>query len=432
MATHDDLPVILTPVDCTVAVPGSKSIANRALVCAALAGVGTELSNVPDGDDSVAMVRGLRALGINVSEVQAGTLRFDSALDLSSGASVRIDAHLAGTTSRFLTALCALRSTASVIDGADALRGRPMRDLHDALERLGAHVNPLVAKGHLPVEVSRGALRGGEIDIPGDVSSQFVTALLLIGPYLRGGLSIVVMGDRVSNSYIEMTVAVMRDFGAEVDFVETERGLRVAVSEGTYVPRHYAIEPDASSASYPLAIAAVSGGAVTVEGLGEASLQGDAQFAKVLGQMGCEVEFGSDSVTVRRDLSKPLRGIDINMVDMSDLVPTVAVVALFAGDATRIRGVGFIRHKESDRLGDLAGELRLCGAGIVEVEDGLIIEPAPLTGAHLGTHHDHRLAMSFAVMAGRVPGVSVDDPNVVTKSWPGFWAMREAMAASGV
>ena len=432
MAAHDDLPVITAPVNCTVAVPGSKSIANRALVCAALAGGGTELSNVPDGDDSTAMIHGLRALGVDIVGSDNGTLRFESALDLSSERFVRVDARLAGTTSRFLTALCALRAGGAVIDGAAALRGRPMLDLHDALERLGAHVNPLGDRGHLPVEVSLGGLRGGEIDIPGAVSSQFTTALLLVAPYLQGGLTLVVSGDRVSNSYIEMTVAVMREFGARIECVENEAGLRVVVFEGAYVPRYYAIEPDASSASYPLAIAAVSGGAVTIDGLGQTSLQGDAQFARVLELMGCEVEVGLDSVTVRRDLAKPLRGIDINMVDMSDLVPTLAVVALFAGDVTRIRGVGFIRRKESDRLGDLAAELRLCGAGIVEVEDGLIIEPAPLVGAHLGTHHDHRLAMSFAVLAGRVSGISLDDPSVVSKSWPGYWSMRAAMAASGV
>jgi 3-phosphoshikimate 1-carboxyvinyltransferase len=146
--------------------------------------------------------------------------------------------------------------------------------------------------------------------------------------------------------------------------------------------------------------------------------------------MGCEVEWGDTSITVRRDLAQPLRGIDIDMVDMSDLVPTVAVVALFAAEPSRIRGVGFIRAKESDRLGDLARELAKCGASVVETTDGLMIQPGPLRGAHLATHHDHRLAMCFAVLAGRVADISIDDPGVVSKSWPGFWATREAMVAS--
>ena len=431
MAGHGHIAVIDSPVDCTVSVPGSKSIANRALVCAALAGNGTEVANIPDGDDSVAMVHALRDLGLSVDEVASGTMRFDGGIDLASDRFVRVDAKLAGTTSRFLTALCALRHGPSVIDGGEALRARPMADLHDALAQLGGHVNPLDRAGHLPVEVSLGALRGGEISIPGGVSSQFTSALLLIAPYLRGGLRLVVEGDRVSNSYIEMTVAVMRDFGAQIEMLERADGLRLEIPEGRYESRYYAIEPDASSASYPLAIAAVAGGAVTIEGLGTTSLQGDAAFADVLALMGCRVDRGLDSITVRRDLSQPLKGIDINMVDMSDLVPTVAAVGLFAVGPTRIRGVEFIRHKESDRLGDLTAELRKCGAGIVEVDDGLIIEPSPLVGAHLGTHHDHRLAMCFAVVAARISGISIDDPAVVSKSWPGFWSAREAIAASG-
>lgn len=431
MTSSRDISVAVGPVDCTVAVPGSKSIANRALVCAALAGGGTEIANVPDGDDSVAMIRSLRDLGVDIAEPDIGTFRFMAGLDLESARPVRVDAGLAGTTSRFLTALCALRSGPTVVDGGEALKRRPMADLHDALAALGGHVNSFGQPGHLPVEVSRGGIRGGDIEIPGSVSSQFTTALLLIAPYLRGGLRLVVSGDRVSNSYIEMTVAVMRDFGAVVDFVESDRGLRVVVSEGSYQSRYYAVEPDASSASYPLAMAAVGGGAVTIEGLGSGSLQGDTAFAEVLDRMGCGVTVGLDSVTVRRNLADALKGIDINMVDMSDLVPTLAVVALFAGESTRIRGVGFIRRKESDRLGDLAAELRKCGASIVEVDDGLIIEPAALHGAHLGTHDDHRLAMAFAVLAGRVTGISIDDPDVVSKSWPGFWAARRQIAESG-
>ena len=361
-----DIPVFDSPIDVTVEVPGSKSIANRALVCAALAGDGSTVANVPDGDDSVAMVHGLRDIGIAVDSPDVGTYRFASGLDLSSSRYARIDAGLAGTTSRFLTALCALRATPSIIDGGDALRRRPMADLHDALAALGAHVNPVDRVGHLPVEVAAGGLRGGEIEIPGGVSSQFATALLLIGPYLRGGLRLVVSGDRVSDSYLDMTVRVIRDFGVDASVDELASGRRFTVPEGRYVPRFYAVEPDASSASYPLAFAAVCGGSVTVPHLTADSLQGDAGFADILGRMGCTVEWGDTSVTVRRELAHALRGVDIDMVDMSDLVPTLAVVALFASEPSRIRGVGFIRAKESDRLGDLARELAKCGASVVD------------------------------------------------------------------
>lgn len=422
-----EIPVFDVPVDATVEVPGSKSIANRALVCAALAGDGATVTNVPDGDDSIAMIHGLRALGVEIEDLGGGSFRFVTGLDLDSSRHARIDAGLAGTTSRFLTAVCTLRATPSIIDGGEALRLRPMADLHEALTALGAHVNPLDQAGHLPVEVAAGGVRGGEIEIPGGVSSQFTTALLLVAPYLRGGLRVVVAGNRVSDSYLEMTLSVMREFGVDASSHDVPNGRCFVVPEGTYSSRFYAVEPDASSASYPLALVAVCGGAVTVPYLTADSLQGDAGFADLLGRMGCDVEWGSTSVTVRRDLEHALRGIDVDMVDMSDLVPTLAVVALFAAEPSRIRGVGFIRAKESDRLGDLARELSKCGARVTEMADGLLIEPAVLRGAHLGTHHDHRLAMSFAVMAGRVAGVSVDDPDVVSKSWPGFWAVREAM-----
>ena len=419
-----------SPIDCTVVVPGSKSIANRALVCAAFAGEGTTVANVPDGDDSVAMMQGLRALGVDISEAGDGIFRFGSAIDIESARFARVDAGLAGTTSRFLTAVCALRAGGAIVDGAAALRGRPMADLHDALEALGAHVNPIDARGHLPVEVSAGAIRGGEIEIPGGVSSQFATALLLVAPYLRGGLRLVVAGERVSDSYLEMTVEVMRDFGIDASINDTAKGRIVTVPEGRYVPRHYEVEPDASSASYPMALVAVCGGSVTIPNLTADSLQGDVAFADILEEMGCRVERGLTSISVHRDLDRPLRGIDIDMVDVSDLVPTVAVVALFAAEGSRIRGVGFIRAKESDRLGDLARELSKTGASVVETDDGLIVQPSAIHGAHLETHHDHRLAMGFSVLAGRIAGVSIDDPSVVSKSWPGFWSVREQMRAT--
>jgi 3-phosphoshikimate 1-carboxyvinyltransferase len=422
------------PLDCEVSVPGSKSIANRALVCAALAGNDTTLFGVPDGDDAQALIESLCRLGVIMSDEDAGTggrtLRFVTAVGLDATDTVRLDARLAGTTSRFLTALCALREGTAVIDGFESLRRRPMADLHDALRGLGAQVVSMESPGHLPVEVSRSVLRGGEVEIDGSTSSQFTTALLLIAPYLRGGLRVIVTGPRVSDSYLLMTTRVMAEFGADVVTSETLRGLEILVGEGTYVPCAYRVEADASSASYPLAMAAVCGGAVTVPGLSADSLQGDVGFARILEQMGCDVDWGPDSVTVRRHLEHPLRGIDVDLVDMSDLVPSVAVVALFAAETSRIRGVGFIRHKESDRLGDLAAELEKCGARIAVMDDGLVIDPAPMHGSRLATHHDHRLAMAFAVLGARLPGIEIEDPDVVTKSWPGYWATRESILAT--
>jgi 3-phosphoshikimate 1-carboxyvinyltransferase len=251
---------------------------------------------------------------------------------------------------------------------------------------------------------------------------------MLIGPYLPGGLELALTSELVSRPYVEMTAQVMANFG---DTNVIIGGRDVVVPASTYRPATVAIEPDASSASYPLAIAAVRGGHLTVGGLGRGSLQGDARFAGLLGAMGCTVEIAAGRTNVSRSSTTELRGIDVDMADISDLVPTVAAVALFAETPTRITGVGFIRGKESDRLGDLARELRNLGGDVDETDDGLLVRPSA-SALHWGvvnTHHDHRLAMAFAVVGCAVPGVEVVDPEVVSKSWPGFWNMLDGLAS---
>jgi 3-phosphoshikimate 1-carboxyvinyltransferase len=413
------------PVDAVVAVPGSKSIANRALVCAALAPGTSELANVPDGDDTAAMLAGLTAMGAVVDA--AGTrVRLTGIGDPRGIGEIEVHAALAGTTSRFLTALAALGSGPVTIDGFPALRRRAFAPLHDALVQLGVRVTPGDSWGHLPVTV-QGPPVAGAVSIPGDVSSQYITALMLIGPSLPDGLRLELTSALVSRPYVEMTAAVMEAFGvAGVDVGRTH----VHVAPLRYVTTHYEVEPDASSASYPLAVAAVRGGRVEVTGLGDRSLQGDARFADLLGAMGCMVERRGDATAVSRADGVGLRGIEVDMADVSDLVPTVAAVAIFADTPTRISGVGFIRGKESDRLGDLAGELGALGGAVEETDDGLVVHPSRdrLHGATLATHHDHRLAMAFGVVGTVVAGVEVDDPDVVTKSWPGFWQMLDGLA----
>lgn len=411
------------PPVASVAVPGSKSIANRALVCAALAPGRSELTNVPDGDDTTAMVDCLSGLGRQVA-VDGSRVTVDgSGLD-GSGEPRALHAALAGTTSRFVTALAALGSGPVTVDGDPPLRRRPFGPLHDALGQLGVTVTAHDGPGRLPVTV-QGPPTGGRVEIRGDVSSQYVTALMLIGPYLPGGLELRLTSPLVSRPYVELTAAVMTWFGAEGLAMGEDL---IVVEPGSYRAATVAVEPDASSASYPLAVAAVTGGTVTVDGLGSASLQGDAAFAGILARMGCDVDMTDRTVRVTGPAT--LQGVDLDMADVSDLVPTVAVVASLAGTPTRIRGVGFIRAKESDRLGDLAGELRRAGADVDATADGLEIRPTSsgLHGARLATHHDHRLAMSFAVLGTVVPGVVVEDPGVVSKSWPGFWSMLDGLS----
>lgn len=412
------------PVDAVVPVPGSKSIANRALVCAALASGRSELTNVPDGDDSEAMMSCLRELGLRV-ELAGDRVSIDGIGTGWSAEPRRLHAALAGTTSRFVTGMAALGSGPITIDGDPPLRRRPFGPLLEALVELGVTVTPHRAAGHLPVTVT-GPPTSGDVAMRGDVSSQYVTALMLIGPLLPGGLRLTLTTPLVSRPYVELTEAVMAWFGVGSASVAADH---VTVGPGEYRAAEVAVEPDASSASYPLAVAAVAGGTITVPGLGSGALQGDARFADLLAEMGCGVVRGDGGVTVTG--GGALRGIDVDMADISDLVPTVAVVAACAATPSRIRGVGFIRAKESDRLGDLTRELQAAGVDIDETADGLLIRPSGhrLRAARLGTHHDHRLAMAFAVLGAVVGGIEVEDPGVVSKSWPGFWDAFEALGA---
>ncbi len=419
-------------VDATVRIAGSKSIANRALICAALADGTSVVRNLPEGDDTVAMLACLHALGVAThtgeaaeTEAAGATVSVAGRPNLRPEPGTKLFAGLAGTTSRFVTALAALAGVPLVIDGHGPLRERPFGPLFDALRQMGVDVITGERAAGLPVTVI-GPPTQGVVRISGDVSSQFVTALMLIGPYLNSGLRIELTTPLVSRPYVELTASVMAAFGV-TDVEVDERHIRVGV--GTYQAAELFIEPDASSASYPLAIAAVVGGKITVPGLGRQALQGDARFADVLASMGCSVEYRADSVTVSRDAGTALNGIDIDMADISDLVPTLAVVAASATTTTNISGVGFIRSKESDRLGDLAAELRKAGVSIDELADGLQIRPslATLRPAQLATHHDHRLAMAFGVLGTLVPGIEVESPAVVSKSWPEFWTTLEEL-----
>jgi len=400
-------------VDIAVSVPGSKSLANRALVIGGLSGH-CEIDNVPDGDDCVAMVEAIGLLGGEVSQV-GSTVRIGHPIDLARSSPVTLDARLAGTTSRFLVGLASLVVGQTTITGEEALRRRPLGDLLEALSSQGARVTS--DGGRLPVTVSRGSLHGGKISIQGDVSSQFISALMLIGPYLEGGLALDVLGDPVSSSYVALTASVMHEFGIESHVT----GSRVVVPAGVYQASRYVVAPDASSASYPLALAAIRGGTVRIPGLLRARDQGDYRIVEMLERSGCVIRVEGDDIVLTREARTSLRAIDVDMRDCSDLVPTWAVVATQSVGTTRISGIGFIRNKESDRIGDLARELRVLGADIRETDDGLEIVGGQLHGGALETHHDHRLAMAFGVLGSVVEGVRLDDAGVVSKSWPSFW-----------
>jgi 3-phosphoshikimate 1-carboxyvinyltransferase len=412
------------PLDARVRPPGSKSLTNRALVCAALAPGRSVLRGALVADDTAAMVEALRALGASV-EVGASEIAVTGpALAGSPGGVIDLDARLSGTTVRFLLAVLALGPGQYRLDGAPPLRARPMADGIAALRSLGAEVVEEGVPGHLPVVVHGpdGDAGPRELAVGGAASSQFLSGLLLSGPAWPGGLRVTVDGPLVSRPYVDMTADVMRAFGARVS---PSAGGWV-VEPGGYRPTDYRVEPDASAASYFFAAAAICGGRVTVEGLGRDARQGDVRFVEVLERMGCRVIRRDDATTVEG--SSPLAGVDVDMADISDTAQTLAAVAVFASGPTRVRGIGFIRAKETDRVGNVVHELRRCGIDAREEPDGFLIHPGTLKPARVETYDDHRMAMSFALLGLRAPGIEIADPGCVAKTFPGFWDALAGLA----
>ncbi|MCU1377094.1 MAG: 3-phosphoshikimate 1-carboxyvinyltransferase [Acidimicrobiales bacterium] len=395
-------------IDATVGVPGSKSLTNRALVCAALAEGTSTITGALVADDTAAMGDCLRALGAGV-EWDGTTVTVVGVAGRIDVDEAHLDARLSGTTSRFVLPLLALGSGRYTLDGKEPLRRRPMGPSIDALRDMGVAVEELGEPGHLPVVVS-GPVRGGEAAVRGDLSSQFVSGLLLAAPAMPGGLRVTIRTSLVAAPFVAMTTAVMRAFGADVQELD--------VRPGGYRSREYAVEPDASAASYFLAAAAIAGGRVTVGGLGRESLQGDLRFVDVLERMGATIELTDVDVSVT---GGDLRGIDVDLSAMPDMAQTFAVVAACADGPSRVSGVSVIRGHETDRITAVVNELRRCGVGAEETDDGFVIEPAQIRPATIQTYDDHRMAMSFALLGLRQPGIEIADPDVVGKTFPGFW-----------
>jgi 3-phosphoshikimate 1-carboxyvinyltransferase len=406
-----------TPPRLVAHVPGSKSLTNRALIVAALADRTSTLTGALDSDDTRMMVESLSRLGFRVEhDLDAATITVEGRGGRIPVSEAELFVSNSGTSLRFLTALVALGRGVYRLDGVPRMRQRPVRDLLDALNRLGAIARDELGNGCPPVVVDANGLAGGVADVAGDVSSQFLSGLLMALPRARGATTVEVKGTLVSRPYVAMTLAVMEAFGVRVAHRQFQR---FTVKPAAYQARRYAIEPDASAASYWFASAAITGGSVTVEGLGSGSIQGDMAFVDVLEHMGCRVERFEMATTVH---GGPLRGVDVDMNAISDTVMTLAVVALFARGVTTIRGVGHIRHKETDRLAAVAAELRKLGASVEEWPDGLlIIPPEAITPARIATYDDHRMAMAFALAGLKAEGVTIEDPGCVAKTYPGFW-----------
>ncbi len=363
------------PVRGRIRPPGSKSITNRALVCAALAEGDSKLLAALESEDTRVMAHSLRHLEIAVNnEAAANTMDvFGCGGDIPARSAELYIAN-SGTSMRFLTALVALGHGWFRLDGTPRMRERPIQDLLDGLAQLGVSAESEASNGCPPVIVHGAGLAGGKAKVNGDLSSQFLSGLLMAAPYARQPVELTVEGELVSRPYVGLTLAVMKAFGIEVPTTDLSH---FVVPKGRYQGRTYQVEPDATAASYFFAAAAITGGDVTVEGLSRNSLQGDLAFCDCLAQMGCEVRYDANSINV---VGRQLHGIEVNMNAISDTVQTLAAVALFADGPTSITGVGHIRHKETDRIGNLAVELRKFGANVDELVDGLRITPAALHG----------------------------------------------------
>ncbi|MFB7410917.1 3-phosphoshikimate 1-carboxyvinyltransferase [Streptomyces sp. NPDC056202] len=400
-------------------IPGSKSVTARALFLAAAAEGTTTLLRPLVSDDTEGFAEGLAALGYAVR-------REDDAWHIEGrpagpGAdSADVYCRDGATTARFLPTLAAAGHGTYRFDASAQMRRRPLGPLSSALRELGVDLRHGGREGHHPLDVHARGVKGGALTLDAGQSSQYLTALLMLGPLTAEGLDITVT-DLVSEPYVEITLAMMRDFGAEIGEERGRDGARTyRVAPTGYRARTYGIEPDASTASYFFAAAALEPGrSVTVPGLGTGALQGDLGFVEVLGRMGADVEITATGTTVRS--TGVLRGLTVNMRDISDTMPTLAALAPFAEGPVRIEDVANTRVKECDRLDACAENLRRLGITVRTGPDWIEIHPGTPAGpVEIATHGDHRIVMSFAVTALRTPGITFDDPGCVKKTFPDF------------
>ena len=407
-------------IQTTVTIPGSKSYTNRALLIAGLTNGECRLEKPLVSDDTKYMIRALKAFGVPVQEEQEAFIVSGKGGKLSTPDG-DIFIGNAGTAMRFLTTLSALAPGKIRLDGDERMRERPVADLLDCLTLMGVHAVSRNNNGCPPIDIAGGeASKGGEVELAGEKSSQYLTSILLSAPYFKKDTCINIKGDLTSKSYADITLDIMKTFGVQV---ENEKYQHFKVKAGDrYKAQTYQVESDWSSASYFLAAAAVTGGEVTLDNMNTQSVQGDAQFTSILEKMGCQIEKKTNSIHIK---GKPLHGITINMNNMPDAVQTLAVTALFAKGETVIKGIGNLRIKETDRIAALTKELTRLGAEVKAGEDYLIVKPGDYTGGEIETYNDHRMAMSFAVAGLKIPGILIKNPNCVEKSFPDFFRRFE-------
>lgn len=431
MAAAEPATLTIAPVQAlegTLSLPGSKSISNRALLLSALAEGTTRIANLLHSEDTQYMLAALRRLGCAPEP-------FEQTMQLtglggpfnSTQSPVQLDLGLAGTAMRPLIAALTLGNGEFVLDGNARMRERPVKDLVDALLPLGADIRYDRNAGYPPVHIHAHGLEGGLTRIRGDVSSQFLTAVLLAAPYARTPVSIAIEGELVSQPYIDITLNLMARFGIHAQH-DGYRKFEVPV--GRYrSPGNFLVEGDASSASYFLAAGAIAGRGITVRGLGRSSIQGDVAFADVLEAMGARVRIEDEAIHVAPPEGGTLRGVDLDLNHIPDAAMTAAVVAIFASGSTHIRNIGNWRVKETDRLSAMATELRKLGAAVEEHADAIAITPPPqVRDATISTYGDHRMAMCFSLAALSGASITIVDPDCVAKTFPDYFQQFERLS----
>jgi 3-phosphoshikimate 1-carboxyvinyltransferase len=400
---------------CSVSVPGSKSYTHRMLIAVSLADGTCIVENGLQSEDTLLTMDALRQMGVSIDRVGN---RFEVKGRKGNLKAPEKPVYLgnSGTSMRLLAGVAALCQGVCTLTGSDRMKQRPIQDLLDALSNIGVEAKSIDANGCPPVEIFGGTVKGGKTELRCSVSSQFLSSLLLIGPYTKAGIDIQVTEGPVSKPYIDMTVEVMQRCGV---IVERKKYDSFSVPGGQfYKAGTYFVEPDCSQAGYFWGAAAITGAKVKVFGITQNTRQGDVKFAQVLAKMGCHFKEEPDGISIK---GGELNGINVDMADMPDMVPTLAVVAAFAKGTTRIENVEHLKAKESDRLGSVVNELLKMGIEATCSDSGMIVKGGNPKGAEIKTYNDHRIAMSFSMAGLKVPGIMIHDEQCVEKSFPNYW-----------
>ncbi len=411
------------PTIATVAIPGSKSYTNRALVLAALRGGSVKVKNPLVSDDTHAMIACLRALGMKCTFKDDSLVVSGNLQKLKKG-KYHLNANLSGTTIRFLLAFACIVPGVKIIRGRGRLNERPIAHLVESLRDRGAKIEYVDKQGYPPVKVSSSKLRGGRVTMKGTVSSQFLSALLMVAP-LVGKMEIEVEGDQISRPYVAMTIEAMKDFGVHVQNDDFKH--YVVAPKQSYTAKEYVVEGDVSSASYFFAIAALTHSTITLTNMNPKSSQADMRFLKILEKMGSTFMYGKNSITIKGGGVKALGTVD--MEDCPDQAQTLAVLAAFADGVTTMTGIRSLRVKETERVVAVETELNKMGIKTESTQDTMTIYGGSPKAARIDTYDDHRMAMAFAVAATKLPGMEINDPDVVSKTFPRFW---KELALAGV